>query len=87
MKKALVAAAMGGMETTSAGQVSAREAVELESAAAMCEAALRLLGNGGGLELVAEELRAAYEALGRAAGEGYAEEVLDGIFSRFCVGK
>jgi tRNA modification GTPase len=39
------------------------------------------------LELVAEELRAAHEALGEITGTFTAEELLGAIFSRFCIGK
>jgi len=47
------------------------------------------LGLEGGLpeELVAVDLRAAMEALGQVLGEGVAGEVLEAIFSRFCIGK
>ena len=41
----------------------------------------------GGLELGAEELRAALAALSRLLGTTGAEAVLDAVFSEFCVGK
>jgi tRNA modification GTPase len=44
-------------------------------------------GRGGGEELVAAELHVALEELGRVAGAVYSEDVLDRIFSRFCIGK
>ncbi|MEJ8574954.1 tRNA uridine-5-carboxymethylaminomethyl(34) synthesis GTPase MnmE [Microbaculum marinum] len=59
---------------------------ELESAAAALERA-------GGLDyrsdpdLVAEELRAAANALGRVTGRIDVEDVLDAIFRDFCIGK
>jgi len=40
-----------------------------------------------GEELVAAELRLALDELGRVVGAVYTEDVLDRIFSRFCVGK
>ena len=41
----------------------------------------------GRLELCAEELRLAQEALGRITGEVTADDLLGSIFSRFCIGK
>ena len=39
------------------------------------------------LELVAEELRAAHDALGEITGTFSADDLLGAIFSRFCIGK
>ena len=39
------------------------------------------------LELVAEELRAAHDALGEIIGTFSADDLLGAIFSRFCIGK
>jgi tRNA modification GTPase len=41
----------------------------------------------GGEELVAFELRRGLEALGQIAGVVYTDDLLDRIFSRFCIGK
>jgi len=38
-------------------------------------------------ELVAAELRVALDELGLVAGETYTDDILDRIFSRFCIGK
>lgn len=43
--------------------------------------------NHGGDELVAFELRRSLEALGEIAGVVYTDDLLDRIFSRFCIGK
>jgi tRNA modification GTPase len=40
-----------------------------------------------GEELVAAELRVVLEALGLVVGEVYTDDILDRIFSRFCIGK
>ncbi|HEX7447478.1 MAG TPA: hypothetical protein VF306_08030 [Pirellulales bacterium] len=40
-----------------------------------------------GEELVAAELRLALDALGQVVGTVYTDDVLDRIFSRFCIGK
>jgi tRNA modification GTPase len=42
---------------------------------------------GLGEELVAAEVRGALEELGRVVGAVYTDDVLDRIFSRFCIGK
>ena len=39
------------------------------------------------LVLTANELRAAAEAIGRVLGKVYSDDLLDALFSRFCVGK
>ena len=41
----------------------------------------------GGKELIAAEVRAALDDIGKAVGAVYTEDVLDRIFSRFCIGK
>lgn len=57
------------------------------------EAAVEALGRAGMLDavvsadLVAEELRAAANALGRITGRIDVEDVLDRIFGQFCIGK
>lgn len=54
-----------------------------EAAVCLDAAALQL----GRLELCAEELRRAQEALARITGEFTADDLLGMIFSRFCIGK
>ncbi|MCX7606637.1 MAG: hypothetical protein N2170_05150 [Bacteroidia bacterium] len=49
--------------------------------------ALKLLREGGGTELVAEELRSAQMAIGEITGEITPDEILGNVFSRFCIGK
>jgi tRNA modification GTPase len=59
----------------------------LDEAGAAMERLVRLAGQGGGMELAAEELRAAQVALGRMTGALSADELLGEIFARFCIGK
>ena len=40
-----------------------------------------------GEELAAAELRTALDELGRVVGAVYTDDILDRIFSRFCIGK
>jgi len=46
-----------------------------------------IMVNGEALELQAEALRRASRALGRIVGAVDVEEILDAVFSRFCIGK
>jgi tRNA modification GTPase len=62
----------------------ARQSAELETARARLRAALE---RDKPPELVAEDLRLAARALERLAGAVDVEELLDLIFSRFCIGK
>lgn len=52
-----------------------------------CVAALRRMGRATEIELAAEELRSAAQALGRITGRVDVESVLDVIFAEFCLGK
>jgi tRNA modification GTPase len=70
------------------GLASLRHARSLEAASAYLEAALENVESGPGqIDLAAADLRAALSAIGEITGETAGEEILDGIFSRFCVGK
>jgi tRNA modification GTPase len=62
----------------------ARHRGELESAR---EALVRFLEGPPELELRAEDLRQAVQALGRITGRVDVEDVLDRIFAEFCIGK
>lgn len=50
-------------------------------------AAMEAIDSGVGEEFVAGEVRIALEELGRIAGAVYTDDLLDRIFSRFCIGK
>ncbi|MBX3432540.1 MAG: 50S ribosome-binding GTPase [Pirellulales bacterium] len=64
-----------------------RTADSLRRAAAALTAAAERARAAGAEELVAAELRAALSALGEVVGAVYVDDVLDRIFSRFCIGK
>jgi len=66
---------------------AARSASSLRSAAESLEQALVELNRGGGEELVAAEIRLALDALGEVVGAVFTDDILDRIFSRFCIGK
>jgi tRNA modification GTPase len=59
----------------------------LEDAATSAARAREVFEGTHALELVAEELRESANALGRVTGERVGTDVLDVIFSRFCIGK
>ena len=56
-------------------------------AAALAEARAALSSVPGDLVLLANALRTASEAIGEAIGAEYSSDLLDALFSRFCVGK
>lgn len=64
-----------------------REQVELGLALRHCRRAAEELSGTGRTELAAEEIRLALAAFMRFSGDGYTEAALNGIFSRFCLGK
>lgn len=59
----------------------------LDKAAAHLEAALSTMDEGLGLDFISIDLRSSLEKLGEITGETVGDDVLDEIFSRFCVGK
>jgi tRNA modification GTPase len=59
----------------------------LAAAAAALDAALDLLARDGPPDLAAIDLRAAALAIGEVTGATCTEDILDRIFSRFCIGK
>ena len=68
--------------------VTERHGAELAQAdQALARGRELLAGGDANLVLAAGELRRAAEALGRIIGRNYTHDLLDQIFSRFCVGK
>src|SRR5689334_19476762 len=80
---------MMGFHTAEAGTVSARQRHldALSRARAHMEEGERQLKERRAGELVAEELRAAQQALGEITGEFTTDDLLGRIFSSFCIGK
>jgi tRNA modification GTPase len=88
--KAAIAEKLGGISNTPAHAViSERHRDLLETAQRELIQAREQISEGGelGAAPAAEHLRAALEALGQVTGRVYHNELLDNIFSRFCIGK
>ncbi|MFN0218328.1 MAG: tRNA uridine-5-carboxymethylaminomethyl(34) synthesis GTPase MnmE [Hyphomicrobium sp.] len=83
MIAARAGAAVGGCEDPALTQTRHRQALE-QAAAALDDF---LTGDPSVPELRAEDVRRAAFALGRITGRVDVEDVLDQIFSRFCIGK
>jgi tRNA modification GTPase len=65
--------------------IRVRESLELADAA--LERAVALAEAERDEDLLALELREALQELGRITGAVYTDDILDRIFSRFCIGK
>lgn len=85
LREGLLSCAASDEASERVAALSQREAAELDEAARACVMAAEILPVAA--ELAATELRLAHDAVSRASGEGYAEDILAGIFSRFCIGK
>jgi tRNA modification GTPase len=69
------------------GSTAARCRDSLRQALAAIQQARRLSGADAGDELISVELREALDHLGQIVGRVYTDDLLDRIFSRFCIGK
>jgi tRNA modification GTPase len=97
---AATGAGLGALRTAIAAVLNARAAEDdlpagtaarcrasLVQAGQALEAASATVQEGGGDELVAVELHQALDELGRVVGAVVTDDILDRIFSRFCIGK
>jgi tRNA modification GTPase len=66
---------------------SLRQKNTLDRAATALEEVLRGLDDGFPVDAVSVDLQEALQALGEITGEVTSEDVLDAVFSGFCVGK
>ncbi|AEJ20223.1 tRNA uridine-5-carboxymethylaminomethyl(34) synthesis GTPase MnmE [Gracilinema caldarium] len=71
----------------SVGIASERQKALVDQAIASLKEALYLADHHAPLDLIAPELREAVESLGEITGEVTTAEILETMFSRFCVGK
>jgi tRNA modification GTPase len=75
----------GDFHAVAGTAVRARDSIRL--AAEAITQARQFAKSNAGEELIAAELRAALEELGKVVGAIYTDDLLDRIFSRFCIGK
>jgi tRNA modification GTPase len=88
LERLIAEAALGGrMSTSDILVANARHEEALRGARDHVTAALVSLEQGMGSDLVSIDLRAAYTDLGLITGDTAGEDLLDQIFSRFCIGK
>jgi tRNA modification GTPase len=84
LARCLQESAENGLEEILCGE---RHEEEVRRALCMIRQACDTWANGGTEELVASEVRSAAAALGEITGKSVGEDVLDRIFSQFCIGK
>ncbi len=77
----------GSVDAESAIAVSARHERSLRGAADALEEARAAMESGTPVDLVGIDMRECARALGTITGESAADDLLDRIFSQFCVGK
>lgn len=85
-----IANAAARLDATEIGGVmgtAARCRDSLTAAGLAIGTAIDLTETQAGHELVAAEIRAAASAIGDVTGEVYTDDLLDRVFSRFCIGK
>jgi tRNA modification GTPase len=89
LKRAIVAKLEEKVGRTDSGEAPQGDVVALREALALlgggCET--RGMRPGEDLVLLANAVRAAAERLGTAVGATYSADMLDNLFSRFCIGK
>ncbi len=89
IREAIAAAGWGG-ESPDIARPHLASLIEFEAAGealASLGAACDALDAGEPVDFAATEIQRAFSALGHVSEQVAAEEVLDGIFSRFCIGK
>jgi len=88
LRKAIRDVITAGIDTSDLGVApSLRHKEALERAFGHFEKSVSNLRDGLPLEIIAADLQQGLEALGEIVGETTSDEVLDRIFSRFCIGK
>ena len=89
LRRAIVAAvaSSGDVAESAVTGTASRCHSSLDAAKQGLERACQITATGEHQELVAAEVRFVLESLGEVVGAVYTDDILDRIFSRFCVGK
>lgn len=76
-----------GVDEVSEFVSDARQADLLRQAGVFLQTAADTIANGMSEDFIVIDLRSAWEKLGEITGETVSEDIIDEIFSRFCIGK
>ena len=87
LKERIFRVALGGPERTGPAITTLRQKRGLEEGLSGLDRMAAGIGEGISAEYLVEDLRTAVRALGELIGEVTTEEILEAVFSRFCVGK
>jgi tRNA modification GTPase len=89
LREALLRKVVGGrsLEDSGARVTLRRHAEVLERARDSISSAIDSACSGSTIEFIALDVRGAIDAIGEITGENTSEDILNSIFSRFCVGK
>lgn len=87
LASAIVTALDSSLTSGAVASTAARCVDSLRRAEESIQSSLVLVAEGGGDELIAAEIRTTLNELGRVVGAVYTDDVLDRIFSQFCIGK
>ena len=77
----------GGLNASDITVLSARHADLLRSAAGKLDEAIGILKSGLGVDVCSQVIRAALDDSGQITGRVVSDELVETIFSRFCIGK
>lgn len=89
LRRAIARIGWGGerLDLTRPHLAALHEFDAVNAAIAALQAAVSVLRSGQPLDFAAIDLQRAFSALGHVTEQVGAEEIIDGIFSRFCIGK
>jgi len=89
LENEIVSIVYGGRlrQTETAMITNVRHMDLLEKAGSSIDDAIEMCDSGAALDFIEVDIRRAWEQLGEIIGETVAEDIIDEVFSRFCLGK